>query len=155
MITVQQEHLEQIYIHAQKTYPQECCGLLLGKMNNDNKIVVQVWETENVWNQDAAQSFQEITGTVRQFSKNNNFSIAPEAMLKAQKYAFQQQLAIIGIYHSHPDYLPIPSEFDRQIAWQQYSYLIVSVIQEKAGELRSWILNDEHQFTEEEIIVAN
>ena len=62
---------------------------------------------------------------------------------------------IIGFYHSHPDHPDIPSEFDREKAWPDYSYIISSIMGGKEGSTRSWLLNDEsHIFEEEKIIVS-
>jgi len=76
-------------------------------------------------------------------------------MFKAQKDARDRNLDIIGIFHSHPDHPAVPSEFDRAIAWQQYSYIIVSVQQGKAWELKSWSLDDNHQFQPEELLTVS
>ena len=139
--------------HAESTYPEECCGLLLGKLSSDTKILIDVLPTENSWDTEAADAFQSVEGSAElESSKRRRFSIAPEVMLKAQKDARDRNLNIIGIYHSHTDHPAIPSEFDRAIAWQQYSYVIVSVQQGKAIDLKSWSLDDEHQFQPEELL---
>ncbi len=149
MIQVSKENLQQIQTHAERIYPEECCGLLLGEVCESCKIVIEVYETENSWDAEAAESF---TGVGNQGSKRNRFSIAPEVMLQVQREIRDRNLAIIGIYHSHPDHTAIPSEFDRAIAWQQYSYLIIAVQQGKVETIRSWQLDESHQFQPEEII---
>jgi proteasome lid subunit RPN8/RPN11 len=139
--------------HAESTYPEECCGLLLGHLRGDVKTLVEVLATQNSWGDDEVDDFQAIESSAqRKSSKRNRFSIAPKVMLQAQKDARDRNLDIIGIFHSHPDHPAVPSEFDRAIAWQQYSYIIVSVQQGKACDLKSWSLNDEHQFQPEEIL---
>jgi proteasome lid subunit RPN8/RPN11 len=146
MLKISQEHLNQILTHAEQIYPEECCGILLGKISDYSKIIVEVWPTENTWNKDdSIELFN------RQGSKKDRFTIAPEILLKAQKEARDRQLNIIGIYHSHPNHPAIPSEFDRAIAWPEYSYIIVSVIQGKAKDIFSWILDDDRQFKQEKI----
>lgn len=154
MLKLAAEHIRAICAHAQSTYPQECCGLLLGKLSQDGKILIDAIATENVWSAQAVESFSEID-TKWQLSENKSthYTIAPEEILRVQKESRDRQLDIIGIYHSHPDHPAIPSEFDRVCAWQAYSYIIVSVPQGKAGELQSWCLDDNHQFQPEEIIV--
>jgi proteasome lid subunit RPN8/RPN11 len=72
-------------------------------------------------------------------------------MLQTQKAARNRNLNIIGIYHSHPNYPAIPSEWDRIYAWPEYSYVILSVQNTQAGELQSWTLDDHHQFQAETI----
>ncbi len=139
--------------HAESTYPEECCGLLLGLLRGDVKTLVEVLPTQNSWGDEGVDDFQAIESSAqRKSSKRNRFSIAPKVMLQAQKDARDRNLDIIGIFHSHPDHPAVPSEFDRAIAWQQYSYIIVSVQQGKACDLKSWSLNDEHQFQPEEIL---
>ncbi|MEH2362651.1 M67 family metallopeptidase [Nostoc sp.] len=148
MIRLRQEHLQTIRTHAESTYPDECCGIILGYLANECKTVVEVMPTENVWNTEAAAEFP---GDRTTESKSRQYAIAPEIMLKTQKEARDRSLNIIGIFHSHPDHPAIPSECDRLYGWQGYSYIIVSVQNGKAGELRSWSLDDHHQFQSEVI----
>jgi proteasome lid subunit RPN8/RPN11 len=146
-------HLQAIQNHAERIYPEECCGLLLGQRRGDVKTLIEVLPTENSWDDEAADAFQAIEGSAQlESSKRSRFSIAPVVMLKAQKDARDRRLDIIGIFHSHPDHPAVPSEFDRAIAWQQYSYIIVSVQQGKACDLKSWSLDDNHQFQPEDIL---
>lgn len=144
--------------HAESIYPEECCGLLLGKLTGDAKTLIEVLPTENSWGDDADTedvfSASE-SSSQRKSSKRNRFSILPKVMLFAQKDARDRHLDIIGIFHSHPDGQPVPSEFDRAIAWQQYSYIILSVQQGKACDLKSWILDEDHQFQPEEILTIS
>jgi proteasome lid subunit RPN8/RPN11 len=157
MIRLNQEHLQTIRTHAESTYPDECCGIIFGYLDSKGKTVVEVMPTENVWNTEAAADFPD---EHKAKSKRRQYTIAPQVMLKAQKAARVSEarrgsearsLNIIGIFHSHPDHPAIPSECDRLYAWQGYSYIIVSVQNGKAGELRSWSLDDTHQFQAEVI----
>ncbi|MBW4572399.1 MAG: M67 family metallopeptidase [Tolypothrix carrinoi HA7290-LM1] len=143
MLKVSSQHLQIIRTHAASTYPEECCGIILGYLANESKTVVEVIPTENAW-----------SGETVLDNKRRRYAIAPEIMLKIQKEARSCSLNIIGIYHSHPDNPAIPSESDRILAWQEYSYIIVSVPNGKAGELKSWHLDDTHQFQEEAIEIA-
>ncbi|WP_413171820.1 Mov34/MPN/PAD-1 family protein [Anabaena azotica] len=138
-------HLQIIKNHAQKTYPDECCGLLLGYLGSEYKTVVEVIPTENAWNTEAS-NFTEETQSIKR-----RYAIAPQIMLQTQREARNRNLNIIGIYHSHPDYPAIPSECDRLYAWPEYSYIIVSVQNGKIGELHSFCLDNKHQFQAETI----
>jgi proteasome lid subunit RPN8/RPN11 len=142
--------LEIIKNHAEKNYPDECCGLILGYINSECKTVVEVIPTENVWNQEK----ENFTDNQEEYSTRRRYAIAPQVMLQIQKEARNRNLNIIGIFHSHPDYPAIPSEWDRIYAWSEYSYIIVSVAQGKAGELNSFSLDDHHQFQREIIEVV-
>ncbi len=155
MLKVQSQHLQAIQTHAESTYPEECCGLLMGHLRGDIKTLIEVLPTENSWGEEADDPFQSIESSAQgRSSKRNRFSIAPKVMLQAQKNARDRHLDIIGIFHSHIDHPAIPSEFDRAIAWQQYSYIIVSVQQGLACDLKSWNLDDDHQFQPEEILTV-
>ncbi|MBC1236907.1 Mov34/MPN/PAD-1 family protein [Nostoc sp. 2RC] len=143
MIKFSEQHLQIIRTHAENIYPEECCGIILGHLTNEGKITVEVMPTENAWNTEASAEF---SGERTVESKKRQYTIAPLVMLQAQKQARDRSLSIIGIFHSHPDNPAIPSECDRLYAWQGYSYIIVSVQNGKAVELRSWSLDDNHQF---------
>jgi proteasome lid subunit RPN8/RPN11 len=139
-------HIEIIKNHAQKTYPDECCGLILGYKNSEYKIVVEIIPTENVWNTEKGNFTED-----QKHSTSRRYAISPQVMLHTQKAARNRNLNIIGIYHSHPDSPAIPSEWDRIYAWTEYSYVILSVQNTQASELQSWTLDDNHQFQAETI----
>jgi proteasome lid subunit RPN8/RPN11 len=142
--------------HAETTYPEECCGLLLGQMSGDVKTLIEVLPTLNSWGDELADDLLAIESSAQpKSSKRNRFSIAPKVMLQAQKDARDRHLDIVGIFHSHPDHPAVPSEFDRAIAWQRYSYIIVSVQQGQSCDLKSWSLDDDQQFQPEAIITLS
>lgn len=142
------DRLLSIRTHAERTYPDECCGLILGTIVNGIKTAVEIWPTENAWLTQATDYWPEQQG----LTERGRYAIKPEAMLEAMKAGRDRNLSIIGIYHSHPDCPAIPSEFDRISAWSQYSYLIVSVQQGKVENLCNWRLDNEGNFQPEEIL---
>lgn len=139
------EHLQTIRTHAESTYPDECCGVILGYQASEGKTVVEIIPTVNAWSTEAANFSGENTAD----DEIKRYAIAPEDMIQIQRKARDSSLNIIGIYHSHPDHPAVPSECDRLYAWQEYSYIIVSVQNGKAGELKSWSLDNNHQFQPE------
>jgi proteasome lid subunit RPN8/RPN11 len=141
------EHQQIIHNHAETTYPEECCGLILGHLTDAGKTVIEVIPTENAWNNQA----DNFPGANKINNTRRRYAIAPEIMLQVQKQARDRSLNIIGIYHSHPDNSATPSECDRLYAWPEYSYIIVSVQNGKAGQLQSWSLDDSHHFQAESI----
>lgn len=150
------DYLQAICTQAESAYPQECCGLLLGDVRGEIKTVLEVRPTENAWDGEAMKAFQAIEPLAKLGeSKRGNYAIAPADLLLAQKEARDRNLAIVGIYHSHPDCAAIPSEFDRQVAWCEYSYIIVSVCSGQASEVNSWRLFDDREFQREEILVID
>ncbi|MBE9126069.1 MULTISPECIES: M67 family metallopeptidase [unclassified Coleofasciculus] len=155
ILKLHSHHLQAMQTHAEGTYPEECCGLLLGQLQGTVKTLIEVLPTENAWDDETIAAFQAVEGSVQpSATKRNHFTIAPEVMLKVQKEARDRNLNIIGIFHSHPDHPAVPSPFDQAIAWQQYSYIIISVQQGITRDLRSWSLDDEGQFQPEEILTV-
>lgn len=144
-----------LYSHAEKTYPDECCGLLLGYQLQQGqslvKILYEVYPTENNW-ENQKQDFIPADASL---TRSRHYSIAPEVLLATQKYARKAGLEVMGIYHSHPDHPAIPSECDRIWAWPFYSYMIISVGNGKAQDLQSWVLDDQHQFQSEGFVILN
>ncbi|MBN8564029.1 MAG: M67 family metallopeptidase [Leptolyngbya sp. UWPOB_LEPTO1] len=137
------QHIMSIRAHAERTYPEECCGLLLGKSDPTGKTVMEVKATKNGWNDDQ-----------NDLTKMRRYEIAPAEMLAVMQEARSHNLEIIGIYHSHPNHPAIPSECDRAAAWSQYSYAIVSVLNGTSADLQSWSLDDRQVFQPESLLIT-
>ncbi|BAZ09536.1 Mov34/MPN/PAD-1 family protein [Calothrix sp. NIES-4071] len=151
MIQLTDSHLQIIYQNAERAYPEECCGILLGVTSGHEKQCIKVIATENAWNTQETPDLFTHQDYSQETSRNRRYTIAPKDLMQAQKRAREASLNIIGIFHSHTDNLAIPSEFDREYAWQEYSYIIVSVQKGKAADVRSWCLDETDQFQEETI----
>ncbi len=125
--------MDQIRQHAEETYPHECCGFLLGDQEDGTRLIREIRRQPNE----------------RAESRETRFLITPEQFRNAERYAKKAGLAMLGIYHSHPDHPARPSEYDRDHAWPWYSYLILSVGGGAAGgrgvggESRLWQLKDD------------
>ena len=143
-IEISSTQLKIIFDRAEAIYPEECCGILLGRFERKRKIVIEVISTINDW--EASELNNE-----RHRTKNSRYVIPPQEIFRAQKRGRDLDLEIIGFFHSHPDYPAIPSECDRVQAWEIYSYPIVSVIQGQSIEIKSWVLDKDLMFRSEEI----
>ncbi|AFY95552.1 M67 family metallopeptidase [Chamaesiphon minutus] len=143
--------IQSIYHHAENIYPEECCGILLGKIDKLTKTVIEVIPTANAWEQ--SESVVGVASPLENLdrTKTSRYTIPPQAIFQAQKRARDLQLNIIGFFHSHPDCPAIPSICDRDRAWDVYSYPIVSVMQGKVNNSQSWVLDRNGIFQEEEI----
>lgn len=137
--------------HAEQTYVHECCGLLIGSMVAEQgelyKTLQQVHSTQNSWQQQN-EEFQDVELTTRR-----RYWIEPTELFQIQKVARSLGCDIIGVYHSHPDHPAVPSQCDRNWAWPQYSYIIVSVQKGIACDVKSWMLDDQGLFQPESIVV--
>jgi len=118
---------ETIDAHAARAYPEEGCGVMLGRDEGGRRIVDEVMVLEN-----AGES-----------SRHNRYVISPEQFLRAERRARDRGVDVVGFFHSHPDHPAQPSAFDLEHAWPYYSYLIVSVTSGRVTDARSWRLSDD------------
>ena len=140
VIKLRAEHLLEIENHGKETYPMECCGLLLGKISNDEKIVIQILKAKNEREQQ---------------QQHNRFLISPRTMFDSQKIARANKMDILGFYHSHPDAEACPSKFDLDHAWPFYAYVILSVKKGKTKTMTCWKLSKDRSIFESEEIVRS
>jgi proteasome lid subunit RPN8/RPN11 len=119
-------------------YPNECCGILIGRDVNGRRLVERLEPGQNVFKAD---------------ERYHRFSIDPRAQLKAEREADAEGKAVLGFYHSHPDHPARPSEYDREHAWPFYSYVIVAIAQGRPADMTSWVLDDQtNQFLTQQIV---
>jgi len=138
MLKLLLEHEKTIRAEGEIAYPNECCGILIGEI--DDKGVKTVKCTEAIRN--AREDGEQY----------HRFLITPEDMMQAERSARKRKLDVIGFYHSHPDHPALPSDYDKEHALPFYSYVIVSVSKSTAKELTSWELTaDRKHFVSEEI----
>jgi proteasome lid subunit RPN8/RPN11 len=124
--------------HGEADYPNECCGFLLGKIENNTRIVNHTKPAVNSREKE---------------NRYNRYYISPEEYRRIERQARDENLEVIGIYHSHPDAEAQPSKFDLDNSWPFYSYVILSVKKGKPGVMTSWRLKDDRSaFNEEELI---
>lgn len=133
--------LDQIRAHGEATYPEECCGLLLGKSSPEGNHVQALYPVKN---QHAEH-------------RERRYTIAPTDYLAAERAARQQGLDVVGFYHSHPDHPARPSDTDlAEATFPGYTYVIVAVHQGQAGELTAWRLTPNRiQFEAEPIEIES
>jgi len=138
VLELRRTHRDEIVAQAEREYPHECCGLLVGRLEADGrKAVVEVFPVSNAREEGA---------------RHNRSLITPDEYLRGERHARARRLDVVGNYHSHPDHPAAPSRFDLEHAWPTWSYVIVSVREGKAEEVRSWELAaDRSRFEEEEI----
>jgi len=138
MLNLFSEHEEIIRAEGESAYPNECCGILIGEI--DSSGVKTVKNTEAIRN--AREDGEQY----------HRFLITPEDIMRAEQTARKRKQDVIGFYHSHPDHPAIPSDYDKEYALPFYSYVIVSVMQNKSEELTSWELTDDRKTFESEKI---
>ena len=127
--------------HGERGYPNEICGILLGKDADTRRVVRAVLPVENTF--EAGEQY-------------HRFLIGPDDMFRAEREARRQRLDVLGVYHSHPNEAARPSAYDRDhAAWTTWSYIIVSVREGQAAEMRAWTLHEDRSgFDEVELVVG-
>ena len=144
MLKLPQFAYDSLRQHGEETYPHECCGVLLGQMNEDGVRTVT----------SAARA-----GNTRTDSAHNRYNIDPKELIRIQREGRARGEDIIGFYHSHPDHPARWSQTDLAEAhWFGCSYVITSVEKGKAVLTNSFELtgSDENdkKLVDEKIEVA-
>ncbi|HEY6764243.1 MAG TPA: M67 family metallopeptidase [Candidatus Sulfotelmatobacter sp.] len=113
MLKVEKKDYEAIRQHGEETYPHECCGVLLGRMEDDGTRVVTSTAR---------------CGNTRTDSAHNRYNIDPLELVRIQREGRERTEDIIGFYHSHPDHPAQWSSTDLAEAhWLGCSYVITAV----------------------------
>ena len=132
MIRVPKKLLAEIRAHGERSFPNECCGIVFGTIDEDG--------ADGLKSKKTATELRSIENEFDDGEKYHRFLITEGQMLSAELYARKNKLEIVGIYHSHPDCASIPSEYDRSHAVPMYSYLITSILKGKAADVQNWTL---------------
>ena len=135
---------DSIRAHGEETYPDECCGALLGDSTPEG------WRIEGAVR----------AGNTRSDSARNRYNIAPLELVRIERDARRQGLDIAGFYHSHPDHPAQWSAADFEEAhWVGCCYLITEVAHGKAAATNSFLLTgsteEEKQFVHEPILLED
>ena len=144
MLTLSRELFDTIRAHGEKTYPHECCGVLLGTSADSKNLVVDAVEA----------------GNTRTDSAHNRYNISPLELIKIQRTAREHSLDIVGFYHSHPDHPAqwSPTDF-AEAHWFGCSYVITAIEEGQAAITNSFLLTgsseDDKRFENEEITVTD
>jgi proteasome lid subunit RPN8/RPN11 len=125
MLKLSQMEYSEIRRHGEETYPQECCGVLLGQMDGDVRTVTSTARC----------------GNTRTDSPQNRYHIDPKELIRIQRQGRERGEDVIGFYHSHPDHPAHWSPTDLAEAhWIGCSYVITRVVEGKADVTNSFEL---------------
>jgi proteasome lid subunit RPN8/RPN11 len=115
--------------HGIQTYPNECCGALVGREGNVQHAV-------------------ELPNTTEE-GPRRRFLVRPADYRQAEAAASRLGGDLLGFYHSHPDAPARPSQYDLDHAWPTFWYVIVAVEQGTPAAMTVWQLRDDRsQFDE-------
>lgn len=134
MLALSDDVVAAIGAHGRETYPDECCGALIGREGRVTSVLPLPNTTEE--------------------GPRRRFLVRPADYRAAEERASAAGAELLGFYHSHPDHPAVPSQYDLDHAWPVFSYVIVSVRDGVPGEIRSWKLREDRSAFEEEQIVT-
>ena len=129
-VTVSAEVDGAIRAHGQETYPNECCGAMIGR----DGVVSDTLALPNMTDE----------------GPRRRFRVTPNDYRAAEKCASELGGELLGFYHSHPDHPARPSQYDLDHAWPFFSYVIVSVREGVSGDMTSWRLKEDRSAFDEE-----
>ena len=139
-VELRRQDLKRIEQHGAEAYPNECCGILLGKEQDGRKVISDTLPLKNS----------------RDDSPRNRFLILPEDLLNSEREAKKRGVDILGFYHSHPDHPARPSEYDRVHAWPWYTYLILAVDKGVPRDTTGWSLTEDRlKFLPEQLTIKD
>lgn len=137
--------LETIRAQGRASYPDECCGLLIGRFEGERRVAVEAFPVPNEWNADVRLTVDETAHSLR-----DRFYISPQAYFKAQRAALRREVDIVGCYHTHPDDRAWPSERDRVGAagvggGPHFSFVVMSIEKGTPAAVGSALLSSDGQ----------
>ena len=127
MIVVTPSQMRRIAKAAEAAYPEECCGLLVGRSEpSGDRVVTRVVASPNVAEGD----------------RKDNFEVDPQVRFDVMRKLGDGPKKIIGHYHSHPGHAGEPSARDLEMAYEsEMVWLIVAVKNGLAQRPRAHIVD--------------
>ncbi|MHB8510416.1 MAG: M67 family metallopeptidase [Candidatus Dormibacteria bacterium] len=110
---------------GESTYPNEGCGILIGRPGPDVEVV-EVLKGTNLRNDRA----------------RDRYVLDPLEVVRAEKRAQARGLDVVGFWHTHPDHPARPSQYDADHAWPEYVYVIMAIHQGKHVDVTAWVLEE-------------
>jgi proteasome lid subunit RPN8/RPN11 len=123
---------EEIVAHATQDRPNECCGMLAGRIVRTEDSIVATVERRDALTNVAAHP-------------QTRYEADPLELLRLQKAWRAVGIDLICIYHSHPASPPIPSRIDRELSYA-YGDTVVGMIvslAENEPTIRVWRYDDD------------
>jgi proteasome lid subunit RPN8/RPN11 len=123
MIEIAAEPWETMRRHAERIYPNECCGAMLGRIADGAKLVTEAVPMENAYAGEQSERYE----------------LRPEDLLEADRQARARGLDLIGIFHSHPDCDAYFSNTDLKNSCPWYSFVVLSIQNGKFNHANSFL----------------
>ncbi|SJZ78673.1 M67 family metallopeptidase [Selenihalanaerobacter shriftii] len=116
--------------HAQKEFPKECCGLVVGLINDDKLEVKEIFPMTNL--DDSAE----------------HFSMDPKEQFEVVKEVRELGYEMIGNYHSHPFTPSRPSNEDKELAYDEEAIYFILSLQKSVPVLKAFRIKKQQDVSE-------
>ncbi len=128
MIEIEEQPWRQMVAHARATYPNECCGAMLGAAADSHKRVSNCYAARECLGGPAARQIR---------------TCGPRICCMPIAKPARQNMDLVGIYHSHPDCDAYFSETDLKNSCPWYSFVVLSIQKGEFDHANSWLPNAE------------
>ncbi len=133
---------------VEHAYPEEACGVLLGRRG----ALPPLLTAADVGHHETAEVVRVIACGNADPEPGQRYRIAPQELIAAEKVARQDELEIVGFYHSHPDHPAEASERDlREAHWTGCVYLICGVEKGKLAHIAAVRLVGPEEWAAEQV----
>ncbi|MDQ7025813.1 MAG: M67 family metallopeptidase [Anaerolineae bacterium] len=129
-VKLRQALQERIFKQMEATFPNEGGGFLLGTKQGAEILIEDVIQIENVFE------------TEEQYHR---YAMTPQNWMKMEDEADARHLTLVGYYHSHPNHVAIPSDYDCEHALPNFIYIITSVMEGQAADMLAWELSQDRR----------
>lgn len=133
-LSIDPHELERLHAHAREGYPHEVVGILAGVRGDRRVSRVHPLINE------------------RADSPQNRYRVSGLSLMRAEQGLEAEGLEVVGYYHSHPDHPARYSDYDRDHALPNMSYLITSIRHGSVADTLSWRLREDRSAMDPEPI---
>lgn len=124
-VIISDELIQKLIDQALGTYPEECCGILIGRQTSDDCFTI----TE----------IQALANLASKEERKKGFLTDPLAVYRCELSLKEESCEITGFYHSHPDKPAILSSEDKEHMIPGKIYLLISVQNKEGTIITAWI----------------
>jgi len=133
MLRIPKAIYQEMFDHAKRESPLECCGVLSGK----ERTVQRAFELKNTDESPVS------------------YSMAPRDQMKVFEEMEKESMEMIAIYHSHPRTIPFPSEIDVKLTfYPDVSSVIISLKEKDNPVLKAFQISKEAICLEDIEVIA-
>ena len=108
---------------ARAEFPNECCGLLAGRIEGDAALALRHYPLVNA------------------LASPVEYESEPRSMFRAVKDMRQHGTDVVGVYHSHPTSEPVPSRKDLQRSYSPDVVNLIISLRTGGPAVRAWWLD--------------